>query len=84
MASSGRLTLRELEARRQRAAEGIERYEAAKGRWQDEQQRWKLGGHEDAGYRRVVEETEKELAAAAELIREGLPRTALVASMCPF
>jgi len=64
MASSGRLTMRELEARRQRAAEGIERYKAAQDRWEGERRRWSLGGseswnlrYEDAGYQRVVEET---------------------------
>lgn len=76
-----RLTMRELEAWRRRAREGIGRVQAASERVAMEcDRRMRLGGAPsktlaDAAYRRLVNEVVAEIASAVEMIREGLPHT---------
>lgn len=75
-----RLTLRELEARRRRAEEGMERFKAAHWRmgedaWRRERQEGFFAALFDPSFERFVNEVLEEMEAAVEMIREGLPKT---------
>lgn len=75
------LTMRELEARRRRAAEGYARFRAPSERINTECSRRLLRDgpvsmyDKDAAFRRLAHEAAEEIALAVEMIREGLPHT---------
>lgn len=71
-----RLTLRELQARRQRAQEGYARFRASFNQYEEEEER-RIAMGPDAAWYRQVQEREVEMRAAIALIREGLPGTSL-------
>jgi hypothetical protein len=82
-----RLTLREIQARHQRAEEGVARIESLKRQFHAEMMaRMDQGGIEmagiaraerDASWQRRVEEIQREMEEATEMIRGGMPRTSI-------
>lgn len=79
-----RLTMQELEARRRRAQEGMERFDAAADRLDAEIDRrlreegtLNMALGVDAPFKHLSKEVTEEMAAAVELMREGMPKTAL-------
>ena len=79
-----RLTLREIQARRQRAEKGIACFKSLMMQFSAEKDARTQGGPADvvraigdASWERRVEELQREMAAAIEMIREGMPRNTI-------
>lgn len=83
-----RLTLREIQARRQRTEEGVARFESLNMQFAQEvmaraaQGRAGMAGiadalEGDASWQRRQEGIRQEMAAAIEMIREGMPKTTI-------
>lgn len=82
--------MRELEARRKRAEEGVRRFEAARLRSTEENNRVReregleaiLDPHGNLAWLRSKVETTKEMVAAVEMIREGMPKSTRQVCVC--